>query len=187
MTNEELKNARIKAQEIKYRYITINFIKDLFSGYTISNISGTPIDCGVDVRFTAITHNGNVITYDVEVKERNKSKENIIKYPNSELKKSKYNSMKESHHNKHLIYIQYINSKWAMIYDVDKLNLDERKTEDWLIKKTEYDDNSEYIVVPTYFIPYAEKKLKINVEKYYIDYALYLQAKKEKQLQTQLF
>lgn len=187
MTNEELKNARIKAQELKYRYITINFIKDLFSGVTITNISGTPIDCGVDVRFTAITHNGNVITYDVEVKERNKSKENIIKYPNSELKQSKYNSMKESHHNQHLIYIQYINHKWAMIYDINKLDLEHRKTRNWKIKKTEYDDDSEYIVVPAYFIPYKEKKLKINVEKYYRDYALHLETKKEKQLQTQLF
>ena len=105
------------------------------------------------------------------MKERNKTKEQIIQYPTSELKKPKYESMKAAHINQKLIYIQFINSKWAMIYDIDKLNLEHRKTRNWKIKETEYDDDSEYIVVPTYFIPYKEKIMKFNSEQYFIDYA----------------
>lgn len=179
MTNKEKKEARIKAQELKYRYIATRLIQDLFSAHTITTIEHTPIRCGVDVRFTATTRNGTIITYDIEVKERNKTREQIIQYPTSELKKPKYQSMKAAHINQKLIYIQFINSKWAMIYDVDKLNLDNRDTVDWYIKKTEYDDESEYIVVPTYFIPYKEKIMKFNSEQYFIDYANYQQREQQ--------
>lgn len=185
MTNEELKNARIKAQELKYRYITINFIKDLFSGFTITNISGTPIDCGVDVRFTAVTSSG-IETYDVEVKERNKTQYQLEHYPNSELKKSKKESMYSAHTNQHLIYIQYVN-EIAYIYDMDKLNWNDVKLRMWKIKKTQYDDKSEYVDTPTYFIPYKQKLKAVDAHKYYDNYALYIQAKEKKQLQTQLF
>lgn len=166
--NDDITKERIDKQEEKYRYITIRFLKDLFSGYTITAISGTPTQEGVDVRFSAITNNG-IVTYDVEVKERNKTEQQIKQYPTSELKLSKYNSMCSAHTNNRLIYIQYVNEV-AYIYDMDKLDWDKVRTYNWKIKKTQYDDDSEYIIVPTYFIPYNQTLKKINVEKYYSDY-----------------
>lgn len=166
--NDDATKERINKQEDKYRYITINFIKDLFSGYTITAISGTPTTEGVDVRFSAITSNG-IETYDVEVKERNKTEQKLKQYPTSELKHSKYNSMCSAHTNNKLIYIQYVNEV-AYIYDMDKLNWNKVKTYNWKIKKTQYDDNSEYQIVPTYFIPYNQSLLKINAHKYFKDY-----------------
>lgn len=184
MTNEELKNARINAQEFKYRYIGINFLKDLFKGKIIA-ISGTPTLEGVDIRFSAMTK-GEIVTYDVEVKERNKTQYQLKRYPNSELKKAKKESMYSAHTNQHLIYIQFVN-EIAYIYDMDKLNWDDVEFRFWKIKKTQYDDNSEYVDTPTYFIPYTQRLMAVDAHKYYDNYALYLQTKKEKQLQTQLF
>lgn len=159
---------RIYAQEMKYRYITTKFLKELFKGKIIA-ISGTPVLEGVDIRFSAMTK-GEMITYDVEVKERNKSNEQMITYPSSELKKSKFHSMTTAHTNQHLIYIQYVNEV-AYIYDMDKIDMDDIPIGMWRIKKTQYADNSEYVEYPTYFIPYDMTVKKINASKYYKDYA----------------
>lgn len=166
--DDDATKERISRQEAKYRYITINFLTDLFNG-KITNISGTPDNCGVDVRFTAVTSTG-IETYDVEVKERNKSQTLMERYPTAELKKAKYNSMCSAHTNNKLIYIQYINEV-AYIYDMDKLNWEQVKLEDWNIKYTQYDDTSNIKTTPTYFIPYTQSLNKINVSKYYKDYA----------------
>lgn len=166
---EEVKK-KIAIQEHKYRYITSLLLQDVFSPYcTGGTIVGTEYTCGIDVRFTANTINYGDITYDIEVKERNKSEEKMIEYPNSELKKKKYESMCSAHTNTRLIYIQYVNEV-AYVYNMDKVNWDNVLKLDWKIKKTEYDDESEYEIVPTFFIPYTQKVNIIDAHKYFDNY-----------------
>lgn len=167
MKREELID-KIDIQEEKYRIITSKLLQDLFKDKLVA-ISGTPYGEGVDIRFTATTDNDEV-TYDVEVKERNKSTENLIKYPTAELKKSKYENMLTAHTNTKLIYIQYINET-AIIFDMDKLNWNKVRLYNWRIKHTEYDDDSEYEVVPTYFIPYYQRLMIIDAHQYFEYYA----------------
>ena len=99
-----------------------------------------------------------------------KSTENLIKYPTAELKKSKYENMLTAHTNTKLIYIQYINET-AIIFDMDKLNWNKVRLYNWRIKHTEYDDDSEYEVVPTYFIPYYQRLMIIDAHQYFEYYA----------------
>ena len=164
MTREQLIN-KIDIQEEKYRIITTELLKEIFKDKLIA-VSGTPYGEGVDIRFSAYTNNNTIVTYDVENKERNKSTEDLIKYPTSELKKSKYENMLTAHTNNKLIYIQYVNET-AIIYDMDKLNWDKIKLYNWKIKHTQYDDESEFEVVPTYFIPYYQRIMMIDAHKYF--------------------
>lgn len=180
MTKEEVKR-RIAIQEHKYRYITSLLLQDLFDSHCNGGtISGTPDTYGVDIKFTANTKNYGEITYDIEVKERNKSEEKMIKYPNSELKKKKYESMCSAHTNTRLIYIQYVNEV-AYVYNMDKVNWDNISLIDWKIKKTQYDDDSDNEVVPTYFIPYDQKVNIIDAHKYYQEYYANYQQREQQQ------
>ena len=161
--NDDATTERIKKQEKKYRYITTLLLNDMFSG-TTNTIQHTIHTEKVDVRFTAVTDNGSMITYDIEVKERNK---NIEQYPNAELRCKKYEGMKEVSYNDNLIYIVFLNQKEAYIYNLTKMDWSTVRKDNWKIKKTQYKDNSTYVDELTYFIPVKLACKKINVEKYY--------------------
>lgn len=173
--DDEATKERIKKQEKKYRYITTLLINDYFSGMT-NTIQHTPYWEKVDVRLTATTDNYTKFTYDIEVKERNKD---IKESPFAELKVAKYERMKKVNKNKRLLYIVFLNSKEAYIYDLKKLDWAKVEEKLWHIKETQYDDNSEYEDVPTYFIPIEQAIKIINVENYYKLYNANNQSKQE--------
>lgn len=155
---------RIKAQERKYRIITTQLIEDCFNEERFNlKIQATPINCFVDLRFTAYTENQEY-TYDVEVKEYNNTN-----FDSCILKEEKLKRMIAERHNQKLMYLVFRDGI-AYMFNID--SIDFSKIEKKVIKNkvVQFDPNSPYKDELLYFIPLNMAVLKKNAKKYYETY-----------------
>jgi hypothetical protein len=123
--------------------------------------------------------------YDIEIKERNKTRETVEKYPYAELKVSKYNNMlKDKGPNSDLLYIVLLNQKLAFIFNLSTLDWSKVQRTTWTIKEIQYEEGSETRDTEVYLIPYTMADRMIGCEQYYTEYEQYTQSITKSQKKT---
>lgn len=167
----------IENNEHRDRYIASRMIYDTVKE-GVSNISITPTDlycaydlvlnCDVPVSEYNTSCNCEV---NIEIKERYKDEVQLNKYPEVELKHSKYNRLKNNSKGKAIYYFVLLNEKIGYIFNITDINKLEGITSfNWKIKKTQLDPNSGYVIEPTYRIPISNAIKTIDISRYYKDY-----------------
>ena len=165
-TNYSSTSAKCQAEELKGRYVATNCLNEIFSNYTVTT-TGTPLTCPVDIK-GSISTTDKCAKFNVEVKQRNKSEEQLLKYPTAELRIDKYNRMlSETPNGTALLYIVLLNKEWCYVFNLKKLDWSKVSTFDWWIKQTQVEDNSPYKCYPTYSIPLELACRKINCSEYF--------------------
>ena len=169
MKNSELTAQRIEIQEFKDRYVATECLKELLKKGKDLKINPTDITDYVDLRCSVINLEDRYIPFNVEIKERIKSEQQLAKFPNAELKVAKYDRMrKATRKGTRLLYMVLLNKETCLVFDLDKLDWTKVEKKNWRIKQTQMDENSPYIEVPTYFIPYNLAICKMNCKEYYV-------------------
>lgn len=165
MYDKELKE-KIRKQEIKDRYIGTKVLEQVFSGRNIT-CTALPVWANTDIACSATGKNGNTVNFQVEVKERNKSDWQLEKYPQAELKVDKLKKMKQyAGDNAKLVYMVLLNDKEALLFYLNKIDFSKIDKTVWHIKKTQYDNYSEYEEAPIYLIPYSMAFKKIDITEF---------------------
>lgn len=158
----------IDQQENVDRYVATCCLHELLDNKSTSlTIVPTYTTCSVDLNCT-VTQNGNEIPFNVEIKERNRTPEELKKYPLAELKQDKLRRMKlETPQSTGLYYMVLLNKEKCMLFNLKKLDWSEIPLKNWWIKRTQANPNSDYVCTPTYMIPYDKAIATINCSKYY--------------------
>ena len=113
----------------------------------------------------------NLVKVVIEIKERYKDAEQLKKYPDIELKVSKYERIKRASKGRAIYYFVLLNETTGYIIDITDINkLKGVNIFNWRIKRTQLDDNSDYVIEPTYSIPVNNAARTIDISKYYKDY-----------------
>lgn len=182
-TDYETRQAHIQVNEHRDRYVANRMINDFISeGAT--NISVTPMDlfCPYDLNLTCdvpVPEYNTTAPCDVniEVKERFKTDEQLKKYPNVELKVSKYEEIMAASRGKHVFYFVLLNQKTGYIFHINNLpTLQGVYTFYWRLRRVQYDPNSEMVEELTYSIPTSLARCTMDITKYYDEYnANYIQ------------
>lgn len=168
---------KIVKNENRDRYVAARMIYDSVKE-GVENISITPTDlycpydltmnCDVPVFEYNTTANCQVV---IEIKERYKDAEQLKKYPDIELKVSKYERIKRASKGRAIYYFVLLNETTGYIIDITDINkLKGVNIFNWRIKRTQLDDNSDYVIEPTYSIPVDNAARTIDISKYYKDY-----------------
>lgn len=169
MFNSEIQK-RIDAQESKDRYVAERCLKDNIlkcCGNNLS-ISATPTTCYVDLKC-----NVGITYFNVEIKERFKKGIFLKENPVAELKVSKLKRMRSATpEDTRLFYMVLLNQRTCYLFDLDNLDWENVECRLWHIKKTQLDDDSEYVDELTYFIPYSMAVRKCDCSKYFSEYGL---------------
>lgn len=158
---------QIQKNEEKGRYVAEMVLSDFLKDYDYC-VTATPVDCFVDLKGTITTTNRN-LDFQVEVKQRKKSEEQILKYGNNvELRVDKFNRMlTESPNGTALLYMVLLNESTAYIFSMKKLDWSKVETFEWWIKQTQVDPNSPYVCYPTFKIPTELAIRKYDCSKYF--------------------
>lgn len=171
-------NANINQNETRDRYVAARMIYDTVKE-GVSDITITPTDiyCPVDLCCSCtvpITEYNTTTTcnFDVEIKERFKDAETLKKYPDVELRVSKYNRMKRQSKGRHLYYFVLLNEKVGYMFDLTNgiEKLQDVSVFKWRIKRTQLNPNSDYVEEPTYLIPVKNAIRTIDISQYYTDF-----------------
>ncbi len=163
--------ARIEAQELQDRYVATKCLKKILTKGRNLKIKATPTPCSVDLKCSVVNEKDRTVKFNVEVKERNKSEWQIKNYPEAELKVEKYERMREATpEGTKLLYMVLLNNQKCLIFDMDKLDWSKVEQKDWVIKKTQMDDDSPVVSTPTYFIPYNQAVVTTDCTEYITEY-----------------
>lgn len=166
---------KIELQEAKDRFVASECLKFLFRNQKNLIINPTDITDWVDLNCIVDTNNKGEVPFNVEIKERFKSPEQLAKYPNAELKVDKYERMKAvTPKGTVLFYMVLLNNEKCLIFNMDKINWDNVVKKNWWIKRTQMNPNSDYVCTPTYFIPYSEATVTMDCSNYFNNYELKL-------------
>ena len=176
-TNDEVQKD-IESNESRDRYVAARMIYDsVKDGVTDITITPTDLYCPVDLRCSCTIPlpeytTSTTCNFNIEIKERNKDSEALQKYPEVELKVSKYRRMKQESKGKHLFYFVLLNEKVGYIFNltdgIEKLS--DVRIFKWRIKRTQLNPNSDYVEEPTYLIPTKNAIRTIDITQYYRDY-----------------
>lgn len=159
---------RIRYQEEKDYYIASRCLRDIFSGMEIEIKESEPY-ASVDLICSGIDKNsGKKVRFNVEVKERNKSRYLIKRYPDVQLRVDKYKRMREySGKGVKLYYMVLLNQSECYLFDLDKIDFSNIKTNTSYLRVTQEDKNSKMKTYVLYNIPYRLAKYKIRCGKYF--------------------
>ena len=167
---------KIELQEEKDRYVASECLKWLLRKGTNLNITPTEITDYVDLNCSVINQKGNNVPFNVEIKERFKNEQQLQKNPNAELKVDKLERMRSvTKKGTKLLYMVLLNNKTCYLFNLDKLDWSKVEKRNWRIKRTQFNPNSDYITVPTYFIPYELADVTMDCSNFFNDYELNLQ------------
>lgn len=159
-------SAKCQAEETKGRFVVTHCLNDIFNNYTITTTQ-TSLTCPVDIKGT-ISSTDKCARFNVEVKQRNKSEEQLLKYPTAELRVDKYNRMlQETPNGTALLYCILLNQEWCYVFNLKKLDWSKVSTFTWKIKRTQVDPNSPYDYYPTYSIPLDLAVRKVPCSEYF--------------------
>lgn len=163
----------IETQESKDRFVASECLKWLCREGTNLQIAATEIQESVDLRCSIINNHNIRVPFNVEIKERYKSAEKLNSSPYAELKVDKYNRMRAATpEGTVLLYMVLLNQKTCLLYNLDKLDWSKVQTRNWRIKRTQMNPNSDYITVPTFFIPYSEATVCMDCSIFFQQYVL---------------
>ena len=145
---------KCQLQEEKGRTIGTMCLNDIFEPYKDNMVlTGTALTCPVDIN-GSISVSDKSVNFNVEVKQRNKTEEQLIKWPYCELRVDKYQRMlQETPKGTTLLYMVLLNESTCYLFNLSKINMNELETFNWRIKVTEVDSNSPYRNYLTYKIP----------------------------------
>lgn len=188
MAKKNNRQSMIDAQEAKDRYVALRCMEDTVDLQEKQSLRS--IQPGVKSHIDLICviqdwYANPVKWYDIEIKERNKTRENVVKYPYAELKVSKYNNMlKDKGPNSDLLYIVLLNQKLALIFNLTSLDWTKVQRTTWNIKEIQYEEESDTRDTEVYLIPYTMAERMINCDTYYEEYEEYTQSIQKTQRKT---
>ena len=157
---------RIQESEQKDRFIGQCVLEQIFKDRKL-DINETDTFCSVDLKCTALNKKDKRIKFNVEIKERYKSQENIIKYPYAELRVDKLDRMKQETGKKTaLLYMVLLNDTTMYLFNLSKLDWSKVGIYNWRIKACQSDQNSPYTYKPIYQIPYNMAFKKMDITEY---------------------
>lgn len=163
----------IEEQENKDRYVASECLKWIMRKGTDLEINPTEITDYVDLNCSIINTKGKKVPFNVEIKERFKDKEQLKKYPNAELKEAKLKRMKsETPEGTSLLYMVLLNREKCLVFNLSKLDFNKIEKKNWRIKRTQLNPNSDYVTVPTYFIPYSMADATMDCSNFFNQYEL---------------
>lgn len=154
--------------EVIGRTIGTMCLNDIFEPYKDNMVlTETSLTCPVDLKGTISVTEKNV-NFCVEVKQRNKTEEQLKKYPCCELRVDKYQRMlQETPIGTTLLYMVLLNETTCYLFNLSKINMNELETFNWRIRETEVDSNSPYKYYLTYKIPTELAFKKIDCSEYF--------------------
>lgn len=167
MNNQQVNN-KVDVQEIRTRKMMDKLIPYLFKNKLIDT-NWTNTSDNVDYQFTAKTQS-QLLTYDVEVKE--------LSYPIEFFKKLGYCGVKcekkafmeeynQKSGNDKLIYLM-VATNAIIVYNFKDIDMNKCPLYLWEQKKTQYDDNSKVIKIPSFKLPLNQAKIiNINKQQFY--------------------
>lgn len=165
-TNNYYISAECQKNEEKGRYVAEYVLSDFLKNYKFT-VTSTPLTCPVDLKGT-VSNTTISKDFQVEVKQRIKSEEQLLKYPNCELRVDKYKRMlTESPTGTSLLYMVLLNEEKALIFNLKKIDWNCINTFNWRVKQTQVDPNSPYITLPTYSIPTSLAIATLDCSKYF--------------------
>lgn len=160
MTQEQI-NYKVEQQEMKTRKMLDKLLPMLFKKKFVKG-EWMPILCNIDYQFTALTS-----SYDIEVKEFNHTLQDMLRIGGCGLKERKYELMQQYHNswdgNEKLIYMVLLNDA-IVVYDFAKVDKSKFKHFIWKQKKTQLDDDSTIIELPSFNIP-LDQGIIIKIDK----------------------
>lgn len=172
-SNKEKLEEKINKQEEKDRYIAIKCLNELLENKNKKwKIKATPTTCPTDLKATATTRNNQTITFEVEIKERIIKKNSTSIYnQHAALRADKLRRMNEEcGRGSRLFYMVLLNREKMLLFDLDKIDFMRVPVDTWTVKKTELDENSEYVSYPIYQIPFEYAIKEIDIKEYYEEY-----------------
>ena len=188
MAKKSTRQRNIDAQEEKDRYVAIRCMEDTVDLQPRQALRTLPTDIKSHIDLICVIQDwyaNPVKWYDIEIKERNKTKENVVKYPYAELKVSKYNNMlKDKGPNSDLLYIVLLNQKLALIFNLTSLDWTKVQRTTWNIKEIQYEEESDTRDTEVYLIPYTMAERMINCDTYYSEYDNYIKSINQTQKKT---
>lgn len=118
-TNNYYISAECQKNEEKGRYVAEYVLSDFLKNYKFT-VTSTPLTCPVDLKGT-VSNTTISKDFQVEVKQRIKSEEQLLKYPNCELRVDKYKRMlTESPTGTSLLYMVLLNEEKALIFNLKR-------------------------------------------------------------------
>ena len=171
-------NSLIQLQEEKDYFVTSRIFKDLIApGCTLVK---TPERCSVDM-YGCVLGNHGYIPFNVEIKERIKNEETLLRFPYAELKVSKFNNMKNTcTQGTKLFYTVLLNETIAYVYDFDYLDWETVETFEWEMKKTQFSNSNRMERVQVYNIPYSSATYTVSCSDYFKEWKTYYGMDSEK-------
>lgn len=158
-------STEFEKHEAKGRYVAECALNDWLGKFTLT-MTETEITCPVDIAGTVSTTD-KTVNFVIEVKERFKNEEQLIKYPECELRVDKFQRMlSEAPNGTSLLYMVLLNEEVGYIYNMKKLDWSKVTTFNWRIKQTQVDPNSPYLYYPTYKIPTELAIAKLDISEY---------------------
>ena len=162
-TINTMDNSRMIPQEDEDYITAVKVFNHIIPEKYGAIFSQMPIGSPSDMRFNLKTNR----KFNVEIKQRFFDKSRYSTIP---LKKGKLNGLKnDTKSDEKLLYIALVNNSEYYIFDLDNIDFSTANEvdydssvdytsltlADWTIKKVQYavEDNTEYVTVPTYFIP----------------------------------
>ena len=127
----------------------------------------TELRSSVDLKGSLLCKDGEIF-FNVEIKQRNKTPEQLAKYPNVELRRDKLQRMMEqTPKGTELIYVVLLNESDCYIYNLKILDWSSMPRFDWNIRKIQVSSNSGYESYLTYQIPFSEAIAHLDCTKYF--------------------
>ena len=167
---------KIEQQENMDRYVAEECLKWLMRRGKDLTIVPTDTTDYVDLNCSVINNNNIKVPFNVEIKERFKNGEQLIKYPCAELKEEKLERMKSvTPKGTTLLYMVLLNKEKCLIFNLSKLDWSKVEKKNWRIKRTQFNPNSDYVTYPTFFIPYDMAIAKCDCSNFFNQYELNLQ------------
>lgn len=143
--------ARINKQEQRDFDTTKKILQKLYHNHN-TTFKKMPEFSPSDMRYSVECKSGNTYLYNVEIKSRN---QDMNRYNTLPLKVSKYQRLvADTKDGERLLYIVLLNDVEYFIFDLDSVDFTTIEKRKWKIQLQEYNEGgSDYIEVPTYFIP----------------------------------
>lgn len=163
--NKNYNSTLCSKHEDKGRFIASRCLDSLFRGYTV-NFSQTPLTYPVDLVGT-VTDGVRCGKFNVEIKERKKTPEQLIKYPHAELRVDKAERMKSvTDENTVCLYMVLLNEAICYVYNLKHIDWSIIETFNWRIKEVQVDPNSNYKLYPTYLLPTSLAVAEVDIREF---------------------
>ena len=150
----EMNIEKMELQEMKDYKTTEKIMHQIFNAYGAkAHLKKEPIYSSVDASMR-VEKGDNIRDYKIEIKERITNYSDINEVP---LKVQKYcNIIDATSKGQTPLIIYLLNNSEYYIFDLNKIDFNKVKIQNWMINKVEYSDNSCKEKIPTFFIPLSQ-------------------------------